>query len=122
MRVSTSSASFDKFREGLRKETGSTDVVHLTVYPLYAVVELVTDPAKGRTKSLYHDGGFSDSGPGTMTDKPFDLSGIDGDKMAGLSRKVRKMVEDPNQWCNEYGEGAYISATPDGKVVSRVTW
>lgn len=135
-----STAGFDTFREDLRKETGTTEVVHLTIYPLYAVVELVTDPAKGRTKSLYYDGAFSDSGLGTTTDRPFDVAEIDADKMVSLSRKVRKMVDDPNQWylvmsgpdpqggviyayaSNAYGEGAYISATPAGKVVSRVTW
>ena len=135
-----SSAGFDTFRSDLRKETGSTDVVDLTVYPLYAVVEVVTDPAKGRTKSLYYDGAFSDSGLGTTTDRPFDVAGVDADAMVALSRKARKMVDQPNQWylvmrapdaegavvyayaTNAYGEGAYISAKPDGKVVRRVTW
>ena len=135
-----STTGFDEFRDDLRKETGSTDVVDLTVYPLYAVAEVMTDPDKGRTRSLYYDGAFSDSGLGTTTDKPFDVSTVDADAMVALSRKVRRMVDESNQWYlimrapdpegavvyayagNAYGEGAYISATPAGKVVRRVTW
>ena len=135
-----STTGFDTFRQDLRKETGSTEVVGLTVYPLYAVAEVLTDADKGRTKSLYYDGAFSDSGLGTTTDKPFDVSQVDADAMVKLSRKVRKMVDQANQWyivmsspdpegavvyayaSNAYGEGAYISAKPDGKVVRRVTW
>ena len=135
-----SSVGFDTFRDDLRKETGSADVVGLTVYPLYAVAEVLTDPAKGRTKSLYYDGAFSDSGLGTTTDRPFDVAQVDADAMVTLSHKARKMVDQPNQWylimhapdaegavvyayaSNAYGEGAYISATADGKVVRRVTW
>ncbi len=112
----------------------------LTVYPGYAVVEVFVDQQKGRTRSLYYDGEFSESGLGTTTAPFFDVSTIDADAVSGLSRKARRLVEDANQWylivrapdpegavvwayaSNAYGEGGYVSAGPGGKVIRRVTW
>jgi hypothetical protein len=131
---------FAALREALEEETGSTKVIGLTVYPGYAVAEVLEGSAPGRTRRLYYDGSFSDSGLSTTTDRPLDLARVDPASVETLVRKVRKVVEDEDSWylilrapdadgaavwayaSNPYGEGGYVSGRLDGKVVSTVTW
>ncbi len=136
----TSGPGFASLRQALDKQTGSTKVIDLTVYPGYAVAEVLEGSAPGRTRSLYYDGKFSESGLGTTTDRPLDLARLDPEIPATLIRKVRKVIEDEDSWylilrapdaqgaavwayaSNQYGEGAYVSGRLDGKVVDTVTW
>lgn len=135
-----SGAGFGQLLEALEKKTGSTSVVDLTLYPRYAVLVVPVPGGKGRTQSLYYDGNIREQTLGTSADAAFDLSQVDPELLVTLSRKARKAIEDPTQWylilrapdvedaviyayaSNEYGEGGYISARLDGKIVRRVTW
>ena len=133
-------AGFASLREALEKETGSTKVINMTVYPEYAVAEVLEGSAPGRTRRLYYNGEFSESGLSTTTDRPFDLARVDPEVVATLVRKIRKVVADEDSWyvilrapdapgaavwayaSNPFGEGGYVSARLDGKVVDTITW
>ena len=80
------------------KEVGSTEVISMTIYPQYAVVELLEGSGPGRTRSLYYDGEFRENSIGTTTDRPFDIGRIDAEKLAHLSRRARLMVDDADSW------------------------
>jgi hypothetical protein len=135
-----SARGFEQFVDALKEETGSTSVVDLTLYPRYAVVVVPLPGGKGRTQSLYYDGAFRETTLGTTTDKVLDLRKVDARLLVPLSRKARNAVEEPDQWylilgardiqgaviyayaSNKFGEGGYVAATLDGKVVNRVGW
>ena len=133
-------AGYDQFLDTLEEATGSTKVIDATLYPGYASTEVLLPGGKGRTRSLYYDGTISEQNLGTTDDPELDLRRIDGALLETLSKKARKMVEDPTMWyvmlraadpegsvitayaSNEYGEGGYVAARVDGKIVRRVTW
>ena len=135
-----SPAGFDELLDALKKETGSTSVVDLTVYPTYAIAVVPVTGGKGRTTRLYYDGSFRQQGLGTSDDPSLDLRRVDPKLLLPLSRKARNAVEDPNSWyliigapdaqgaaiyayaSNAYGEGGYVAADLEGRVVNRITW
>ena len=135
-----SAAGFDQLLDALKKETGSTSVVDLTVYPRYAVAVVPVPGGKGRTERLYFDGTFREQGLGTSDDPIIDLRRVDPELLVTLSRKARNAVEDPNSWyliigapdaqgaaiyayaSNAYGEGGYVAADLGGRIVNRVGW
>jgi hypothetical protein len=135
-----SPTGFEQLLDALEKETGSTSVVDLTLYPGYAVAVVPVPGGKGRTARLYYDGSFREQGLGTSDDATLDLRRVDPELLVSLSRKARNAVEDPNSWyliigapdtqgaaiyayaSNKYGEGGYVAADLKGRVVNRVGW
>jgi hypothetical protein len=133
-------AGYEQLLDALEEKTGSTDVVDATIYPRYAVVVVPLPGGKGRTLRLYFDGDFQEQGLGTSDDATLDLRTVEPELLVALSRKARNAVEDPSQWylilhapdtqgaaiyayaSNAYGEGGYVAARLDGKVVNKVGW
>ena len=131
---------FESLLDELERETGSTRIVELVVYPEYASITVPDASKKGRTRSLYYDGDFSSSALGTSDARPFDARQVEAELVADLSRRIRRTVDDADQWyvivrapdqegaavwayaSNEYGEGGYVSARLDGTVVRRTGW
>ncbi len=135
-----STAGFAKFLDSLEKETGSTIVTDATLYPTYAVAVVPEPGDKGRSRSYYYDGNIRQTGLGTTTSEELDLRQLDPELFAKLVRKTREQVEEPTMWyvtmrapdpsgavmyayaSNAYGEGGYVAADLQGKIVTRVTW
>lgn len=136
-----SAEGFEFLRTSFEKETGGTRVIDMAVYPRYAVAEIPEGSAEGRTRSLYFDGStWAENSLSTTTARPFDIARIDPQVLAKLSRDAREMVDEADSWyvilrapdaqgsavfayaSNKYGEGGYIAARVDGKVLGTYTW
>lgn len=128
---------FAALLEDLEEETGGTTVFRAVLYPGYAVLD-VPFADDERSVSYYWDGGLDESSKGTSTEKPFDLTTIDADGLAGMCDAVRDLVDDPKDcylileqpdepdggWIsaytsNEFGQSTYIVFDLDGTEVSR---
>ena len=135
-----SEPGFRQFLDALQKENGSAKVVDLTLYPSYASIVVMLPGEKGRTRTLYYDGTIRETNVGSTSNAQLDLRRVDPGLLVSLSKKARKIVDEPDQWylilgaprpdgavifayaSNQYGEGGYVSARLDGKIVNRVTW
>ncbi|OLT16500.1 hypothetical protein BJF78_13785 [Pseudonocardia sp. CNS-139] len=129
------------FLDAVRTQLGTTRVGDATIYPDYAVVEMPAPGAPARAQSYYYKGGFDDptSAGGRDPDEPLvDLALIDVTAILGLFAGAPETlhVEDPTSRYilvrdtgggpqvsiymtnSDYGESGYLSARPDGTVIS----
>lgn len=120
----------------VEETSGSTEVFSATVYPRYAVLYVPEDATSKRYRYYYWDGRSLEPNDSKSTsDSPrIDLTTFDATVMVDLLELVRGRVEDPTSWYlsidsitsegprvvvyanNEYGEGAYVIATPTGEI------
>jgi hypothetical protein len=132
-------AGLRAFIDGVRTELGTTQVVDLTVYPDYAVLEMPVADAPARTQSYSYRGGLDASGTSSRDpgDPLVDLATIDVDKILGLLAGagqslnvenptvhyliVRDMGEGPYVGVyatnNDNGQSGYLEAKPDGTII-----
>lgn len=127
--------------EDVEAATGSTEAFEGVLYPGYAVVYLPVDARSQRYAYWYWNGEMDDlDSRGTSSYERFDLADVDISVVVRLVNRVRGLVEEPTSYyaivrepdpsdgaaiwayaSNEYSESAFISATPEGKVVYKST-
>lgn len=121
--------------------TGSTEAFEAVIYPDYAVVHLPVDARSQRYSYWFWDGDLEEmESRGTSSYERFDLADVDMGVVVRLVKRARGQVDDPTSWyaivrapddqgaaiwayaSNDFDEGGYVSATPDGRVVMSSTW
>jgi len=132
---------YDDMVAALQEVSGSTEVFSAVLYPRYAVLYVPDETTGRRYEYYYWDGNtLAPNDSKSTTDDPrIDLATLDAQVMVDLLDNVRGRVEDPTSWyisidgnvegtqiaayaSNEYGEGAYILATPDGTITYESTY
>lgn len=133
-------AGLRAFIDGVRAEFGTTEIVDLTVYPDYAVLDMPVAGAPARAQSYNYRGGFDLSGSSGSRDpdQPLtDLAALDVEKILGLLAGAGQTlnVDDPTvrylvvgddgsgprvavyATNNDTGEAGYLEAEPDGTII-----
>ena len=123
----------------IEEETGSTKVFSAVLYPGYAVVAAPADGSRKRYISYYWDGSLSESSKGSgVYNGLFDMRDIDAQVLTDVLAKARKLVEGKVESnyvsisapgpdgaaisayaTNDFNETGYLTATLDGKVVTK---
>ena len=123
----------------IEEETGSTKVFSAVLYPGYAVVSVPADGSRKRYISYYWDGSLRESSKGSgIYHGLFDMRAIDAEVLTDVLAKARTLVEGKvennyvsisapgpegaaiNAYAtNDFNETGYLTATFDGKVVTK---
>lgn len=134
-------SGYDDLVRAVEGATGSTTAFEAVLYPAYAVVSLPVDRSSQREERWYWDGQLEALGSrSTSSYERFDLDSVDAQVLVRLTKRVRRLVEDPTTWyavvrhpdpdlgaslwvyaSNEFNETAYLGARPDGTVVHNST-
>jgi hypothetical protein len=138
-----SADGFDDLLSDLEKETGSTEIFDATLYPGYAIVQVPAEPTGLRLLRYYWDGDIEQQGKGKANyPERMDLADVDPGVVVELVDKINTKVEDstsnhvivhaPGEHDkgaylsayagNDFGEGGYVAATLEGKIVFTTTW
>lgn len=135
----------DALADDLEAAEGSTEIFSATLYPGYAVLEVPAEDSGARMYRYYWNGELEQQSKGrAINTGRMDLRDVDVDVLTELRKKVRAKVEDSTDdtnyvivhapgatdegayfyayASNDFGEGGYISADLDGKVIRTTTW
>lgn len=134
---------YEEMVGALEEAAGTTEVIDATLYPRYAVVSVYENETGKRYRNYYWDGQTMvlQDYKSTSDDPRVDLRQFDPSIMITLLEDVRGRVEDPTSWylslgsdsitgtpqiaaytSNDYSEGAYVLATPDGTITYESTY
>jgi hypothetical protein len=135
----------EELADDLESARGSTEIFSATLYPGYAVLEVPAEDQGKRMYRYYWDGELDQQSKGTVSEpQRMDLRDVELDVVEDLRTKIRAEVEDADPATNyvivsapgptdegaylsayasnDFGEGGYISADLDGKVIRTTTW